>query len=111
MGTNFYIKRNVCKHCQREEEKIHLGKSSVGWIFGLQYNYGEYYTNWSDMKKWLKKELDNNSLIFDEYGIKISLKDFISWVESTQSQPNKRESMSNVIFDNEGYSFICNEFS
>jgi len=36
MGTNYYLESNVCPHCERSDEKIHIGKSSGGWCFMLQ---------------------------------------------------------------------------
>lgn len=39
MGTNYYAieTKNVCDHCGRGDEvsRIHIGKSSYGWCFGL----------------------------------------------------------------------------
>lgn len=35
MGTNYYMAVNVCSHCGRGEEELHIGKSSAGWVFAL----------------------------------------------------------------------------
>lgn len=35
MGTNYYLHKNVCAHCGRGDEPLHIGKSSAGWCFGL----------------------------------------------------------------------------
>ena len=40
MGTNYYLHEpptNKCEHCGRQDEKepLHIGKSSVGWVFAL----------------------------------------------------------------------------
>lgn len=78
MGTNFYIRTQPsCPTCKRPYEKIHLGKSSMGWPFLLQWNGGEFYTNWEEMKEWLKGKKIKN-----EYDEKVSRKQFIQWVES-----------------------------
>ncbi len=41
MGTNYYLHRNVCEHCGRSDERIHIGKSSSGWCFSLHVIPGE----------------------------------------------------------------------
>lgn len=35
MGTNYYLSLPTCPHCTRLEEKLHIGKSSMGWCFSL----------------------------------------------------------------------------
>ena len=77
MGTNYYAKINICPCCKKPEETAHLGKSSAGWSFALQYNGGRFYTDFEGMKDWLK-----GKVIEDEYGGKISKEDFIKMVES-----------------------------
>lgn len=34
MGTNYYIRYNICDCCDRYDE-LHIGKSSVGWQFSF----------------------------------------------------------------------------
>lgn len=33
MGTNYYLHTDVCKHCKRSADRVHIGKSSSGWPF------------------------------------------------------------------------------
>jgi hypothetical protein len=35
MGTNYYLLFDVCPHCGRPADKLHIGKSSAGWCFAL----------------------------------------------------------------------------
>lgn len=35
MGMNYYLHIDRCEHCGRGAERIHIGKSSVGWAFAL----------------------------------------------------------------------------
>jgi len=35
MGTNYYLKTNICPHCRRGDDRKHIGKSSGGWHFAL----------------------------------------------------------------------------
>jgi len=107
MGTNYYAKIKICSTCGRPEQEIHLGKMSWGWKFTLQANGFEYYKTWKEMKKWLK-----GKDIFDEYNEKVTLEDFIKWVEDRQKtrEPQDAEYGSQMhIVD--GYKFFDCEFS
>jgi len=108
MGTNYDLQFHFCLKCKRKDE-IHLGKSSGGWVFGLQYNDGKYYKNWEEMKEFLAK---TEGQIIDEYGDKISLDDFIKLVESKQKEPHTHLGLDNrFTIDENGYEFFNGEFS
>ena len=101
MGTNYYVKENVCPHCHRSSSDIHLGKSSGGWKFTFQYNEGYYYKNIKELKQWLKgKE------IWDEYDRKITHKEFWDMVKSKQTNTTDECDISI-----DGYSFNNCDFS
>jgi hypothetical protein len=106
MGTNYYAKINVCKVC-KHEDKIHLGKSSCGWSILLQFNFGEYYKTWPEMKKWLK-----GKPIYDEYGGEVSYKDFVRMVESRKNIPDpERVDYGDRFRIVDGYKFFDCDFS
>lgn len=107
MGTNYYIRKKECKHCDRYEE-IHLGKSSFGWQFTFQYNEGEYYRTVEGMKKWLK-----GKQIWNEYDEKISKKKFWDMIESKKDGFNHADKCpdDHKSFKVDGYSFTDCEFS
>lgn len=77
MGTNYYVTTNVCPTCGRGDERIHVGKSSMGWSFSFAWNDGEYYKSLAEFKKWLK-----GKKILDEYDKPISQKEFWEMVEA-----------------------------
>jgi len=106
MGTNYYMKYNLCDKCGRFDE-IHLGKASAGWRFMLQYNEGKYYKNWKEMKEWLKKMIKGGAVIKNEYGEEISLDEFINIVESKKKEPID---VYYTFIDEEGYRFDDGEF-
>ena len=78
MGTNYYwvieeeIKCFQCHHItERRQNKIHIGKSSVGWCFSLHV-----YPNKKilDLYDWIVLEWAKSpGVIEDEYGENISL--------------------------------------
>jgi hypothetical protein len=51
MGTNYYLHKNVCPTCKRPEEVKHIGKSSVGWAFGLHVYPEDGIDNLEDWTK------------------------------------------------------------
>lgn len=77
MGTNYYwIKDDTtCPHCGRrdpDEERVHIGKSSVGWCFSLHVDPSigiESLDGWTEMFK--------TGFIEDEYGNRLSAEDMI----------------------------------
>lgn len=58
MSTNYYL--------QQDEKQIHIGKSSVGWCFGLHVYPDQ---NINDLKDWIE--------LFKKYPIKNEYKDNI----------------------------------
>lgn len=107
MGTNYFVKLNICKLCRRTDDPIHLGKASYGWSFMLQANNYKFYRNWEEMKEWLK-----GKNIEDEYGEHISRKEFIKWVEDVKDikDPEKVDYGTDLkIID--GYKFYDCDFS
>ena len=129
MGTNYYAHIKKVDDLKEQIEKIlhreifidgypfHLGKSSVGWKFNLQYPLGcpQPYYDWLSMKEWLKDKIIKN-----EYGDEISYEKFVAWVERKQKvkQPlnwakNERDRKyieeKRLIID--GYIFYKGEFS
>lgn len=123
MGTNYYHRTKICDHCDRYD-KHHIGKSSWGWTFSFHgerdvdptFNVlGEIVASFEDWKIRLKK-----GKIFDEYGEKISLTDFIEMVEekitqsknhTTYCRENHLDHAEKCWLDKEGHSFAEGEFS
>lgn len=63
MSTNYYaIKR--CDHCHHEE-RLHIGKSSMGWCFALATHPGNNILTLDD---WRRKFAEDGLVIKDEYG-------------------------------------------
>ena len=109
MGTNYQAKINICPCCKKPEETIHLGKSSPGWSFALQYNGGRFYTDFEGMKIWLK-----DKVIEDEYGDRVSVEEFIKLVESKKKIKDPSAdygAREYQIIKIDGYKFFDYEFS
>ncbi len=110
MGTNYYVEQQKCETCGHQPNDIHLGKSSGGWQFSFQYNGGQYYKNIKEMKAWLK-----DKTITDEYGAKVTPKQFWDLVKRKQVPENSNhaelypEAGREMVID--GYSFSDVEFS
>jgi hypothetical protein len=77
MGTNFYLHKNACQHCGRSDEPLHIGKSSVGWVFGLHVIPEDGI---ADLADWERLWSESGAIIKDEYGGKISKESMLSWI-------------------------------
>ena len=107
MGTNYYIKENICPLCKRADKEIHLGKSSSGWRFMFNYNKGRYYKDIKEMQKWLA-----DKRIEDEYGEEVSHLDFWDMVQDKQKEKSDGgvgKYRDLIIIDS--YDFYDREFS
>jgi len=53
MGTNYYLMTKECPTCGhiKEEDKIHIGKSSAGWVFALHVHPDKGINSLEDWKK------------------------------------------------------------
>lgn len=65
MGTNYYLKTQVCPHCKRAKDTLHIGKSSAGWCFGLCLHPDHGVNSLDD---WQKLFNAADSAIEDDYG-------------------------------------------
>jgi hypothetical protein len=74
MGTNYYLRTKCCDKCKRYD-KIHIGKSFVGWPFVFEG------TKYKTIRAW-KKHIDNKANeIYDEYGRRQIKNEFWELVE------------------------------
>lgn len=106
MGTNYYAKYNKCECCNRYD-KLHLGKSSMGWKFMFKSNT-EKYNNFKEFCKFIRRK---DVEVWDDYGNKKSAKHLIDLIMSKQDG----KSQYGVGWDEdlliiEGYDFISREF-
>lgn len=63
MGTNYYLHENICSHCGRGDEPLHIGKSSAGWCFALHVIPERGLNSLEDWEKKFEK-----GTILNEYG-------------------------------------------
>ncbi len=116
MGTNYYLRYNMCKCCSRYDQ-IHIGKSSWGWSFtfhapdewidmrkldpkfalaeeGSDYNLQiSSYKEWKEFFEKYVTEYET-AKIFDEYGTEISLEEFYKMVETKKGGKNHAREMA-----------------
>lgn len=87
MGTNYYVRIDVpcCETCNRPldelDEELHIGKSSMGWVFALHVIPESRLDTWNDWKIFLK-----DKKIFDEYGKEIPLEQLTSVVTKREGR-------------------------
>ena len=73
MGTNYYWHGNVCAHCGRGDDRIHIGKSSGGWCFGLHVT-----DEIKSLDDWRRIFWSGDGVIRDECGQEISNHDMMN---------------------------------
>jgi len=107
MGTNYYVVRTR----PTTAEPIHIGKSSIGWLFLFQTQI--VWNTWNQVKEWLKANtLDKKDyVIIDEDDDIISYHDFVKLVEEKQKDPNCQTNPHNFEYckNVDGYRF-CDEY-
>lgn len=86
MSTNYYAEPvEACAVCGHREERLHIGKSSAGWTFGLRVYPERGIEDWPDWVRWLES---GEWRIVDEYGKEVTLTDLTRTV--TQRAPGLR---------------------
>jgi len=125
MGTNYYLRTDVCTHCQRAKEHIHVGKSSVGWPF-LFRGYRKWppdgvphpITSAREWDAFIKQAIASGGQLFDEYGKRQDVTEFWQLVTGKRGEtrgpdacPDKHGSRESEWFDADGYRFVDSEFS
>ena len=116
MGTNYYVVPNR----PSVHGGIHIGKSSIGWLFLFQSQHETWndppivWHSWPAVKDWLQKYTvdSTNYVIVDEYDEIISFADFIDLVESKQHDEHCRRNPDNFSCSRNvgGYRFTDYDF-
>jgi hypothetical protein len=73
MGTNYYI-YTTAEDETKDPERLHIGKSSSGWVFSMRI-YPERGIN--TLYDWLPIILDSSNIIRNEYGSRITTDDLL----------------------------------
>lgn len=118
MGTNYYLVKNKATM----EEPIHIGKSSMGWLFLFQVQNDTWrekpvvWNTYNQVKNTLKRyTVDSNEyVILDEYDRVISYDEFIKLVDDKQNSLKCKSNPENFAYDVrniDGYRFVSNDFS
>ena len=112
MGTNYYLRYDLCNSCSRYNE-LHIGKNSFGWKFVFQVDEENELVTYDRWVDFLKSEVERGSKIVDEYNKEISLEDFIGIVEEKQKDIKNKDHVdyNGNYLDVRSYNFCKNEFS
>lgn len=72
MGTNYYAVRGRCPECGRydESDRLHIGKSSIGWPFLFHAVPEKGLVDWASWRRYLAEP---GVEILDEYNGKSSV--------------------------------------
>lgn len=90
MGTNFYLRTNVCSHCDRYDE-VHICKSMTSFdtVRTFDADLTDDRITVGSWAEWKVLLLTGGGLIFDEYGRFWLTADFIEAVEGTPAEARR----------------------
>lgn len=78
MGTNYYLEpKPACEACGREHERLHIGKSSGGWMFSLHVMPEKGINSLGD---WAVLWYTPGAIIRNEYGEIITPEEMLSTI-------------------------------
>jgi hypothetical protein len=86
MSTNYYLKERNPVNPSEDCNKIHLGKSSMGWTFALHVRPEEGINSLRDLVYYISEKRSEYACeIVDEYGTVINLRQFLHVVTNRQN--------------------------
>ena len=116
MGTNYYVVKNG----PSVRDPIHIGKSSIGWMFNFQTQNDKWsdppvvWNTYKQVTDWLKKYTveSSNYVIMDEYDEVVPFSDFVDMVQAKQNSPSCRDNPDNFRYcrNVDGYRFSDGDF-
>lgn len=126
MGTNFYWRFNICRHCDRYSE-AHVGRSGFTWQGYHHRPMDEEHPDWGyhpesplgfpvvSVADWRKVFTEVPGELWDEYGRRIDIP--LDWLDAIR--PPDEESRRRKLqwwddkqwWDPEGHHFLGCEFS
>ena len=115
MGTNYYVVPNR----PSIEEPIHIGKSSMGWMFLFQDIHEPYkdipvvWHSFEELDKWLRTNVlhpGGEYVIINEYDEIVSYNDFMNMVKYKQEQFKDNPDNFTYCRNVGGYRFDDREF-
>ena len=84
MGTNYYLRTNICEDCGRYDE-THVGKSSCGWKFSLHVFRPvdeDDEQGPTCLKDWRLLWDDPKNQIWNEYGDQVTPEDMACAIDN-----------------------------
>lgn len=129
MGTNFYLRSEICGHCDHAKKEQHIGKRSGGWKFTWR-GYRDDVPPVTSKKDWAALFQAPGVQIKDEYGQKYTPQEFLDMVDAWDANPKNTHTHYAYVrdpansrgvpyqrfideswMDAEGYNFVGGEFS
>lgn len=112
MGTNYYIRTNVCNHCWKGDT-FHAGKRSFdSFVFATHDKENYKVSSYRDLLGYVNH---HSSIIVDEYDEFIPKDNFIAIISENQAPEYKtkmiKEYPNYYYLDLDGYLFMNTEFS
>lgn len=127
MGTNYYVRVDLCDACGRSEE-LHVSKNLTMFQARMRWEDGDEKIDLASWAEWRRFIRQHDLVVYDEYGGAIQPEAFIEMVEDTdkarrrrqfdwfvENQPTRASHAGPVLgmewLDPDGFSFSTSEFS
>lgn len=107
MGTNFYLVENPCDKCGRNNDKFHIGKSSVGWAFALRVYPHRQITSLND---WIYRFIRPDTRIEDEYGRLHTVEEMLHCIFRGSTPSPERNEIDRKFLAENGAELDCRGF-
>ena len=117
MGMNYYVVENR----PSIRSAIHIGKSSMGWLFHFQEQNITWLTpeivwyTYPQVKAWLQKHVVENKeyVILNEENELVTYDELIDLIDSKQKDPKCKSNPDNFSYAKniDGYRFSSTDFS
>lgn len=126
MGTNYYLLKEYCHHCERGDE-VHIGKTGKAFVF-RGYRREDHDNPWvshsfdaspiASYTEWMFFIANARWPIVNEYGEKITVEQLKAVIDKNPTdnqvewiRKNKPEFSNEYFYDKDGYCFCWREFS
>lgn len=105
MGTNYYLRYNICECCGRFDQ-YHIGKDSVGWKFLFHID-----ENRKNVNDWLENIRSSRYKIYNEYDEEISYHDFLKIITNKIQNQSRIHEYPKTFTSDGKYDYSKGEFS
>lgn len=97
MGCNYYLLQPSCGHCGKSGDRLHIGKSSAGWVFAVHLIPERNLNCLNDWIQFIKVNTGIGWTLVDENDKPITLSDLVNTITNRSwSAPTEHDDRYSV---------------